>query len=113
MHAAYLDSNARQANRTAGTAPAPPSSSLHLPCPACRQAGKNADLKARAEKTKFSDIFDAAPFTGTCPAGFTPINQGSVGPECLKLKAGMGTAAAFLETRRYAAMLGATVEFSK
>jgi secreted PhoX family phosphatase len=35
------------------------------------------------------------------------------GTEWLKLKPGMEMAAAFLETRRYAALLGATTEFSK
>jgi hypothetical protein len=36
-----------------------------------------------------------------------------MGTEWLKLKPGMEKAAAFLETRRYAALLGATTEFSK
>ncbi|KAG1663648.1 hypothetical protein FOA52_011703 [Chlamydomonas sp. UWO 241] len=34
-------------------------------------------------------------------------------PECLKLKEGMGMAAAFFETRRMAAYMGATTEWSK
>ena len=38
-------------------------------------------------------------------------NEGKV--EYLKLKPGKEKAAAFLETRRYAAMLGATTEFNK
>jgi secreted PhoX family phosphatase len=47
--------------------------------------------------------------------GFRLIKAGhSTGlVECLKLKPGKQTAAAFLETRRYAAYLGATVEFEK
>ncbi len=36
-----------------------------------------------------------------------------MGTEWLRLKPGMDKAAAFLETRRYAALLGATTEFSK
>ena len=36
-----------------------------------------------------------------------------MGTEWLQLKSGMEKAAAFLETRRYAALLGATTEFSK
>ena len=60
----------------------------------------------------FSDIFE----TSTEPkAGFTTIktyaNKQNV--EYLKVKPGMEQAAAFLETRRYAATLGATSEFNK
>ncbi|MCA0291319.1 MAG: hypothetical protein KDB28_11355 [Tetrasphaera sp.] len=36
-----------------------------------------------------------------------------MGTEYLKLKPDMAKAAAFLETRRYAAYLGATTEFNK
>jgi uncharacterized protein len=61
---------------------------------------------------KFSDIFEtskvAAPGFTTIKAGH---NKGLV--EYLKLKPGMETAAAFLETRRYAAYVGATTEFEK
>ncbi len=65
---------------------------------------------------KFSDIFnvetpDAVTFQ--CPtAGFKAINT-AVGLECLQVIPGKEKAAAFLETRRYAAMLGATTEFRK
>ena len=46
--------------------------------------------------------------------GFTAIKQYSYGKtEYLKLKPGKEKAAAFLESRRYAAMLGATSEFNK
>jgi LPXTG-motif cell wall-anchored protein len=60
---------------------------------------------------KFSDIFE----TSDVPKeGFKAIKQYSYGQtEYLKLKPGMEKAAAFLETRRYAAMLGATSEFNK
>ncbi|SFB09229.1 MULTISPECIES: PhoX family phosphatase [unclassified Bacillus (in: firmicutes)] len=60
---------------------------------------------------KFSDIFE----TSTAPAeGFKAIKQYSYGKtEYLKLKPGKEKAAAFLESRRYAAYLGATSEFNK
>ena len=65
---------------------------------------------------KFSDIFNFEtpdPVTFQCPtAGFTAINTAK-GLECLQVKPGQEQAAAFLETRRYAAMLGATTEFRK
>lgn len=68
---------------------------------------------------KFSDIFeyvdpdmDANADSQGCPSDYTSINT-QRGHECLKLKEGMGIMAGRLETRRYAAMLGATTEFSK
>ncbi len=45
--------------------------------------------------------------------GFKKIRAGHKGTEILKLKEGMEQAAAFLETRRYGAYLGATTEFNK
>ena len=61
----------------------------------------------------FADIFDAVePTGGACALGYKSINYlGS--QECLKLKSGMELAASRLETRRYAAYLGATVEMAK
>jgi hypothetical protein len=77
----------------------------------------DAEIKASLDsKLKFTDIFDAetANADGTCPtAGFSSVNTGSGGLECLKLKTGMEKAASRLETRRYAALLGATTEFNK
>lgn len=62
----------------------------------------------------FADIWDAvAPISGVCAEGYSRIRSGSSADECLKLKSGMEKAAAFLETRRYAAYLGATTEFTK
>ena len=63
----------------------------------------------------FADIFDAvAPNADTtCPEGYISVNANGVGQECLKLKDGKEQAAAFLETRRYAGYLGATLEFRK
>jgi uncharacterized protein len=66
-------------------------------------------------KTKFTDIFATeTPNTdGTCPtAGFHAIHQSRTN-ECLKLKVGQELAASRLETRRYAAYLGATTEMNK
>jgi len=63
----------------------------------------------------FSDIFEYVEGNasrGTCPGGFSSINT-SAGFECLKLKQGMAKTAAYLETRRYAALQGATTEFRK
>ncbi|MFC4181890.1 PhoX family protein [Saccharococcus thermophilus] len=65
---------------------------------------------------KFSDIFEVSDVP---KEGFIPVKQysgqnanyGKI--EYLKLKPGMEKAAAFLESRRYAAMLGATSEFNK
>ncbi|MCB1353398.1 MAG: DUF839 domain-containing protein [Rhodobacteraceae bacterium] len=66
------------------------------------------------EKPSFSDIFEAAApgEDGGCAEGFTSINT-SPGQECLKLKDGMELAASRLETRRFAAMKGATTELRK
>ncbi|MHB1229227.1 MAG: alkaline phosphatase PhoX [Halothiobacillus sp.] len=56
------------------------------------------------------DIFD---YSMTAVAGYVPTRAGSAQTIWLKLKPGMEQAAAFLETRRYAAYLGATTEFTK
>jgi hypothetical protein len=71
----------------------------------------------------FSDIFDVVNKASyqanpSAYADFHPVYSytgtgGSTQLEYLKLKAGMEKAAAFLETRRYAAYLGATTEFTK
>jgi len=63
---------------------------------------------------QFSDIFETAPMRehGQCPIGFEAINTEN-GPECLRLRVGMETAASRLEPLRHAAMLGATTEFQR
>ncbi len=83
----------------------------------------DAEVKAYLDKKlTFADMFDAEEpkEDGTCPSeGFTHVATGSgtTGPnkvlECLKLKPGMEQAAFRLETRRYAALKGATTEFNK
>jgi secreted PhoX family phosphatase len=60
---------------------------------------------------KFSDIFDVSNTDPVDPT-YTKV-QTYMGTEWLRLKPGMEKAAAFLETRRYAALLGATTEFNK
>ena len=76
------------------------------------------ELEKLAKTLKFSDIFDAQTVTDTAapvPASFRRVNIGHDRRlvEDLKLKPGMEKAAAFLETRRYAAYVGATTEFEK
>ena len=58
---------------------------------------------------KFSDIFETSSATD---GGFTKIKTYK-GTEYIKLKPGMEKAAAFLESRRYGALLGATSEFNR
>lgn len=72
----------------------------------------DAEIEAMVDGgIKFSDIFDVSnsdPLDATYKKVVTYM-----GTEWLRLKPGMEKAAAFLETRRYAALLGATTEFSK
>lgn len=66
-------------------------------------------------KTSFLDIFEQGTTDGAggcTDASFTAINT-TRGYECLKVKPGMEIAASRLETRRYAAMVGATTEWRK
>jgi len=84
--------------------------------------GHATDAEARAMTIlKFSDIFETGTST-TSNDGLTlnyftriKVNNNSVAikDEFLRLRPGREKAAAFLETRRYAAYLGATVEFNK
>jgi len=93
---------------------------------------KESDIKALVDRgIGFSDIFEAADAAAVKSdparyAGFKPIfvfegQAGKVAPGSggkqevvyLKVKPGMETAAAFLESRRYGALLGATSEFTK
>ncbi len=85
----------------------------------------HAEIKSAVDAgVKFSDLFDVDTTGGTTPAaGFTRVKHGhEVGTvEDLKLKTGtfgttgvsIDTLAAFLETRRYGAIKGASVEFEK
>ena len=60
---------------------------------------------------RFSHIFDVS-LTDPGDPSYTKVTT-YMGTEWLRLKPGMEKAAAFLESRRYAALLGATTEFSK
>jgi len=72
----------------------------------------NAEIKALVEGgITFSDIFLVSN-TDPGDVSYRMVTTYN-GTEWLKLKPGMEKAAAFLETRRYAAYLGATTEFSK
>jgi secreted PhoX family phosphatase len=72
----------------------------------------DAEIKALVDGgIKFSDIF-AVSNIDPGDASYTKVHT-YMGTEWLKLKPGMEKAAAFLETRRYAALLGATTEFNK
>lgn len=71
----------------------------------------DAEIKAYADKLTFSDIFETA---DKDTPGFSKIRTYPSGKdEWLKVKPGMEKAAAFLESRRYGAILGATSEFNK
>jgi secreted PhoX family phosphatase len=76
-----------------------------------------AEVKTLADTLTFADIFDYLTPTevseGADTTGYTIIKAGHTGVEYLKLKSGMEKAAAFLEPRRYASMLGATTEWNK
>jgi secreted PhoX family phosphatase len=72
----------------------------------------DAEIKALVDGgIKFSDIFAVSNSDPGDPS-YTRVHT-YMGTEWLKLKPGMETAAAFLESRRYAALLGATTEFNK
>ncbi len=89
--------------------------------------GSDRAIARQAKRLRFADIFVTAPVVvnkdaqgkllgyAPPPAGFKQIISGhnNVNVENLQLKPGMEQAAAFLETRRYAAYLGATTEFDK
>ena len=76
----------------------------------------NENIKmALDKKVKFDDIFKkmSVKEDGTCAiSSFTAINT-TMGAECLKIKDGMEEIASRLESRRYAALKGATTEFRK
>jgi uncharacterized protein len=79
-------------------------------------SAKDSEVKALIDGgIQFSQIFDREDVTATntcATAGFKSVNVDS-GLECLRLKTGQELAASRLESRRYAAYLGATAEFRK
>ncbi len=70
--------------------------------------------RAVANQPRFEDLFERSPLAGDghCPDGFTPVNT-RFGAECLKLRPGQERLASRLESRRFAALRGATTEFRK
>lgn len=71
------------------------------------------EIKELAQNTKFSDMFETTTDAEYAKAnGFTRTKAGGR-DEWLKVKPGMEKAAAFLESRRYGALKGATAEFNK
>ncbi len=75
---------------------------------------KDSEIEAMIKsKMKITDIFEISKpdENGTCATG-TKIYEDST-YECLTLKVGQEKAAAFMETRKYAALKGATIEFRK
>jgi len=69
--------------------------------------------KSLDKKIKFDDIFESASANDMqCPSGFNSINT-TMKHECLKVKDGMDKVASRMESRRYAAIKGATTEFRK
>lgn len=75
---------------------------------------KDSEIEAMIKsKMKITDIFEVSKpdENGTCATGTKIYEDSTV--ECLALKAGQETAAAFMETRKYAALKGATIEFRK
>jgi len=79
-------------------------------------SANDTEIKALADSTTFDDIFVNQAFnsdTGSCPTDTKRVRAGSTMDECLAVKPGMEKAAAFLESRRYAALMGATTEFNK
>jgi uncharacterized protein len=74
----------------------------------------DAELKPFIDnKPSFADLFESKkPVNDLCSAGFTSINT-TWKHECLKVKPGMDKYASRLESRRYAAIKGATTEFRK
>lgn len=81
----------------------------------------SAEIETLANQLKATDIMTVAT-TDPGDHSFTKINFGNIattgknigtGQQWVKFKPGMNQAAAFLETRRYAAVMGATMELTK
>ena len=71
----------------------------------------SAEIKALADTLKPTDIMTVST-TDPLDASFTKVNANGK-TEWIKLKPGMEKAAAFLETHRYASLVGASMGFSK
>lgn len=73
------------------------------------ESATNAELVTRSKTVKFSDLFDFIPAAKNCR--LETINVKSK-QECIAFKQNGKKWAAFFETRRYAALAGATIEFA-
>lgn len=69
----------------------------------------NKDLVERAADIRFTDIFDYIPSSRSCRLEKINVKSELM---CLSIKPGMDKYAAFFETRRYAALKGATIELA-
>lgn len=67
---------------------------------------------ALAEGVGFDDLFTSADPAPDCVPGLQSVNT-NLGHECLAVQAGRGPLASRLETRRFAALRGATTEWHK
>ena len=74
-------------------------------------SANSIEIEALANTLKATDIMDVKTVDPS-DATYTKINFGT-GQQWVKIKTGMDKAAAFLETERYAAIKGATMEFTK
>ena len=79
--------------------------------------GQSSDLEIKAiidQKLQLTDIFDITSVDqlGRCPEDFRRVFENSM-VSCLRIINGQELTAAFLESRKYAAYLGATLEFRK
>lgn len=74
-----------------------------------------SSLPAPASQDASPSLGVAGHQDGVCPAGFTSVNTGHAKPkaECLKVQPGREAVASRLETRRFAALRGATTEWRK
>ena len=72
----------------------------------------SAEISALADTLVATDIMTVSTAATAPDASYTQINYGT-GSQWVKFNAGMEKAAAFLETRRYAAKMGGTMEFTK
>jgi secreted PhoX family phosphatase len=71
----------------------------------------SAEIEALANRVSATDIFEVSETKPSTP-GFVEVPNGK-GTHWLKVQPGMEKAAAFLETHRYAAMMGGVMEFTK
>ncbi|CAD7699540.1 unnamed protein product [Ostreobium quekettii] len=72
-------------------------------------SANNDELVEASQNITFEDMFTSIPPSKTCKLQEIFVKSGL---ECLEVKEGMETMAAFFETRRYAALQGASIELA-